>query len=61
LNLTVHAPSHLEYGLFLRNVFDKAGEVSANIAANEYNPAAPVPVFLAQPRTVGLSINYKYK
>ena len=41
-------------------VFDKAGEVSANIAANEYNPAAPVPVYLAQPRTVGLSINYKY-
>jgi iron complex outermembrane receptor protein len=60
LNLSVRSPYHLEYGLFLRNVFDKAGEVSANIAANEYNPAAPVPVYLAQPRTVGLSINYKY-
>src|SRR3984885_7826804 len=60
LNFSVRSPYHLEYGLFLRNVFDKAGEVSANIAANEYNPAAPVPVFLAQPRTVGLSINYKY-
>jgi iron complex outermembrane recepter protein len=60
LNLTVHSPYHLEYGLFLRNVFDKAGEVSANIVPLQYNPAAPVQVFLAQPRTVGLSINYKY-
>ena len=60
LNLSVHSPNHLEYGLFLRNVFDKAGDVSANIIPLQYNPAAPVQVFLAQPRTVGLSINYKY-
>jgi iron complex outermembrane receptor protein len=60
LNLSVHSPNHLEYGLYLRNVFDKAGEVSANIIPLQYNPAAPVQVFLAQPRTVGLSINYKY-
>jgi iron complex outermembrane recepter protein len=60
INLSVRAPNHLEYGLFLRNVFDKAGEVSANVAAEEYNPSAPAQVFLAQPRTVGLSINYKY-
>jgi iron complex outermembrane receptor protein len=60
LNFSVRSPYHLEYGLFLRNVFDKAGEVSANIIPLQYNPAAPVQVFLAQPRTVGLSINYKY-
>jgi iron complex outermembrane receptor protein len=60
LNLSVHSPNHLEYGLYLRNVFDKAGEVSANIIPLQYNPDAPVQVFLAQPRTVGLSINYKY-
>lgn len=60
LNLTVNAPYHVEYGLFLRNVFDKAGEVSANVAADEYNPNAPAQVFLAQPRTVGASINYKF-
>jgi len=41
-------------------VFDKAGEVSANIIPLQYNHDAPVQVFLAQPRTVGLSINYKY-
>ena len=60
LNFSVRSPNHLEYGLFLRNVFDKAGEVSANIIPLQYNPAAPVQVFLAQPRTVGLSVNYKY-
>jgi outer membrane receptor protein involved in Fe transport len=60
LNFSVRSPYHLEYGLFVRNVFDKAGEVSANIIPLQYNPASPVQVFLAQPRTVGLSINYKY-
>jgi outer membrane receptor protein involved in Fe transport len=60
LNFRVRSPYHLEYGLFVRNVFDKAGEVSANIIPLQYNPDAPVQVFLAQPRTVGLSINYKY-
>jgi iron complex outermembrane receptor protein len=61
LNLSVYAPHGLEYGLFVRNVFDKAGEVSASILANEYNPASPVPVVLTQPRTVGLSVRYKIK
>jgi iron complex outermembrane receptor protein len=60
LNLSVYAPHGLEYGLFVRNVFDKAGEVSASILANEYNPASPVPVVLTQPRTVGLSAKYKF-
>jgi iron complex outermembrane recepter protein len=60
LNLSVYAPHGLEYGLFVRNVFDKAGEVSASVLANEYNPASPVPVVLAQPRTVGLSVKYKF-
>src|ERR1700744_3467790 len=60
LNIVVRAPYHLEYGLFVRNVFDKAGEVSANIIPLQYNHDAPAQVFLAQPRTVGLSVNYKY-
>jgi iron complex outermembrane recepter protein len=60
LNLSVYAPHGLEYGLFVRNVFDKAGEVSASILANEYNPASPVPVVLTRPRTVGLSAKYKF-
>jgi iron complex outermembrane recepter protein len=60
LKLAVLAPHGLEYGLFLRNAFDRVAEVSASVLANEYNPAAPVPVFLAQPRTVGVSVNYKF-
>ena len=60
LNLTVQAPHGIEYGLFLRNAFDRVAEISASVLANEYNPAAPVPVFLAQPRTVGLSVKYKF-
>jgi iron complex outermembrane receptor protein len=60
LNLEVNAPHGLQYGIFMRNVFDRAGEVSASVLANEYNPAAPVPVFLTQPRTIGLSVNYKF-
>jgi len=59
LNLAVHAPHGIELGLFLKNVFDKAGEVSASTVANEYDPAAPVPVYLTQPRTVGMSVNVK--
>jgi outer membrane receptor protein involved in Fe transport len=60
LNLSVLAPYHLEYRLFVRNLFDRAGEVSASVLADEYNPTAPVPVVLTQPRTVGLSMNYKF-
>ena len=60
LNLAVNAPHGLEYSIFLRNVFDRVAELSASVLANEYNPAAPVPVFLAQPRTIGLSVNYKF-
>jgi iron complex outermembrane recepter protein len=60
LNLAVYAPHGVEVGLFLKNVFDKAGEVSANTGANEYNPAAPVPVYISQPRTVGVSAKVKF-
>lgn len=55
LNLAVDAPHGLEYTLFMCNIFDRAAEVSASVLANEYNPSSPVPVFLAQPRTIGIS------
>jgi iron complex outermembrane recepter protein len=60
LNLSVYAPHGLEVGLFLKNVFDKAGEVSAATLANQYNPAAPVPVYISQPRTVGVALKVKF-
>jgi iron complex outermembrane recepter protein len=59
LKLAIYAPHNVEVGLFVKNIFDIAGEVSASTIANEYNPAAPVPVFLSQPRTVGLSLKVK--
>ena len=59
LTLAVHAPHGVELSLFLKNVFDKAGEISASTVANEYDPPAPVPVYLTQPRTVGLSVKVK--
>ena len=61
INLSVRAPHNLEYRLFLRNVFDKAGEVSANVIPLQYDPEAPAQVFLEQPRTIGLAVNYKYR
>jgi iron complex outermembrane recepter protein len=59
LKLSVDAPHGLEYTLFMRNLFDRVAEVSASVLANEYNPSSPVPVVLAQPRTIGVSVNYK--
>jgi outer membrane receptor protein involved in Fe transport len=59
LDLTVSAPHGLQYRIFLRNIFDRVAEVSASVLANEYNPASPVPVVLAQPRTIGVAMNYK--
>jgi outer membrane receptor protein involved in Fe transport len=60
LNLAIYAPHGLEADLFLKNVFDKAGEVSATTLANQYNPAAPVPVYISQPRTVGVALKVKF-
>ena len=59
LDLAVSAPHGLQYRIFLRNIFDRVAEVSAAVLANEYNPASPVPVVLAQPRTIGVAVNYK--
>jgi iron complex outermembrane recepter protein len=60
VNVSVYAPHGLEVGLFLKNVFDKAGEVSAATLANQYNPAAPVPVYISEPRTVGVALKVKF-
>ncbi len=60
VKLAIHATHGVELDLFVTNVFDKAGEVSATTLANEYNPSAPVPVFLTRPRTVGLGLKAKF-
>ncbi len=50
----------LEIDAYLKNAFDVRGQVSATTLANEYNPAAPVPVTLSRPRTVGLLLKYAF-
>ena len=57
LDLAIYAPHGIEVDAFLHNAFDKAGQVSATTSANEYDPFAPVPVVLTQPRTIGLRVS----
>src|SRR5579875_1455827 len=56
LDLAVFAPHGVEIDAFLHNALDKAGQVSATTEANEYDPFAPVPVVLTQPRTIGVQV-----
>lgn len=44
----------LSVDLYLKNAFDTAGQVDATTLANEYDPAAPTPVIISQPRTIGV-------
>ncbi len=60
LNFTINAPHQVQVGLYAKNILDKIGQVSSTTIANEYNPAAPVPVFLSTPRTFGLTANVKF-
>lgn len=53
-DLAVTLTQALSADLYLKNAFDSAGEVDATTIGNEYDPAAPTPVILTQPRTVGI-------
>src|SRR6185437_9148097 len=54
--LAIYAPHGIEVDAFLHNAFDKAGQISATTTTNEYDPFAPVPVVLSQPRTLGVRL-----
>lgn len=56
LDLALFVPHGIEVDVFLHNALNKAGQVSALTDANEFDPAAPVPVVLTQPRTIGLRV-----
>ena len=56
LDLAIYAPHGIEVDAFLHNAFDKAGQISATTTTNEYDPFAPVPVVLSQPRTLGVRL-----
>jgi outer membrane receptor protein involved in Fe transport len=60
---SLFTPNDIEVDLYIKNVFDTRGEVSASTVSDQYlNPAflglgvpyAPVPVELSQPRTIGI-------
>jgi len=62
-NLSFFLPHNMELDLYLKNVFDVRGQVSANPFESQYmnpymfiqaNPYPSVPVELSLPRTVGL-------
>ena len=59
LNLGLTMPHRVELDLYVKNLFDTEGQVSANTLNNVFNPAAPVPVELSQPRTIGLVLKAK--
>jgi outer membrane receptor protein involved in Fe transport len=66
-NLSFYLPHNMEIDAYLKNVFDVRGEVSAITVNDQYLnphflglgiPYAPVPVYLSQPRTVGLVLKW---
>jgi iron complex outermembrane recepter protein len=60
LDLAVPLTRVLSADLYLKNAFDSAGEVDATTIGNEYDPAAPTPVILTQPRTVGVVLRASF-
>jgi iron complex outermembrane recepter protein len=60
LDLAVPLTQLLSADLYLKNAFDSAGEVDATTIGNEYDPAAPTPVILTQPRTVGIVLRASF-
>lgn len=52
--------SGFEVGPYIKNIFDKRGEVSASTVFNQYVPTTPVLVTLSQPRTIGIVIGKSF-
>jgi outer membrane receptor protein involved in Fe transport len=60
LNAGLILPNRMEIDAYLKNVFDVRGQLSANTLNNVFNPAAPVPVTISQPRTFGLVLKVPF-
>jgi outer membrane receptor protein involved in Fe transport len=67
LGLAFFLPHNMELDAYLKNAFDVQGQVSAGTGSDQYLnpeykhlgiPYAPVPVYLSQPRTVGLVLKW---
>ncbi len=60
LSVALKSAHGLEFDVYVKNALDERGQLSATTLANEYDPAAPVPVALSLPRTVGLVVKYAF-
>ena len=50
----------LSADVYMKNAFNAAGQIDATTLANEYDPSAPTPVIISQPRTVGLVLRASF-
>ena len=58
--LSLRTASGWEIGPYVKNVFDRRGEVSASTVFNQYVPGTPVAVTISQPRTFGLVVGRNF-
>jgi outer membrane receptor protein involved in Fe transport len=50
----------LDTELTLKNLLNKVGEISADTSGHSVDSSAPVRVAVTQPRTIGLTVTYRY-
>jgi outer membrane receptor protein involved in Fe transport len=60
-DLALNGPYGVSALVYVKNLLDTAGELSAVTGANEYGPSLPVPVGLSLPRTVGITLKYRFE
>lgn len=60
LDAALQLKDGLEIDLYLKNVFDTKGQLSANTLNNVFFPTAGVPVMMSLPRTVGTVLKYRF-
>jgi outer membrane receptor protein involved in Fe transport len=58
LNLAFYFPHSMEVDAYVKNIFDTEGQVSASTLNNALITDAPVPVYLSQPRTIGVVLKW---
>jgi outer membrane receptor protein involved in Fe transport len=59
-NVNLALANGIEFGGFIRNLLNSKGQLSAITLNNTVDPAAPVPVTMAQPFTAGVSVKVSW-
>ena len=60
LDLSIGLTRAVSADIYLKNAFNSAGQIDATTIANEYDPAAPTPVIISQPRTIGIVLRASF-